>query len=248
MADNTLEHLVLRSSSGVSLNDRFSKVLEAPAPGEVKLEPLVDDLCLDDEVRTVLLRKTGPQQRPTRGAPPGAQRGGGPRPRVLTRGRRRPGGLGAPLGSAALEDRVLGGRRCPCALWGLRLGWAGEVLGARAIRRAGYTPNPLRRRWLTMVTTGTTSVPVQTNTWTSTNPTPVRTNAWQPAPKQGWKAQFRRKVPSKEVLDQQLDDYMSKSKRYLDAQLDAYMAQAGDRHADDEDDDDRKLYDSDCAE
>ncbi|XP_059909283.1 chromatin target of PRMT1 protein-like isoform X3 [Gadus macrocephalus] len=205
MADNTLEHLVLRSSSGVSLNDRFSKVLEAPAPGEVKLEPLVDDLCLDDEVRTVLLRKTGPQQRPTRGAPPGAQRGGGPRPRVLTRGRRRPGGLGAPLGSAALEDRVLGGRRCPCALWGLRLGWAGEVLGARAIRRAGYTPNR-------------------------------------------WKAQFRRKVPSKEVLDQQLDDYMSKSKRYLDAQLDAYMAQAGDRHADDEDDDDRKLYDSDCAE
>ena len=35
----------------------FSKVFEAPAPGEVKLEPLVDDPCLDDEVRTVLLRK-----------------------------------------------------------------------------------------------------------------------------------------------------------------------------------------------
>ena len=48
------------------------------------------------------------------------------------------------------------------------------------------------------------------------------------------------------MLDRQLDDYMSKSKRYLDAQLDAYMAQAGDRDADD--DDDRKLYDSDCAE
>ena len=47
------------------------------------------------------------------------------------------------------------------------------------------------------------------------------------------------------MLDRQLDDYMSKSKRYLDAQLDAYMAQAGDRDADD---DDRKLYDSDCAE
>ncbi|CAL8354651.1 unnamed protein product [Arctogadus glacialis] len=246
MADNTLDHLVLRSSSGVSLNDRFSKVLEAPAPGEVKLEPLVDDLCLDDEVRTVLPMKNGPQQRLTRVAPPGAQRGGGgPRPRVLTR-------LGgAPLSSAAaLEDRLLGGRRCPCALWGLRLlsrrhGWAGgAVLGARPIRRAGYTPNPLRRRWLTMVTTGTTSVPAQTNAWTSANPAPVRTNAWQqPAPKQGWKAQFRRKVPSKEVLDRQLDDYMSKSKRYLDAQLDAYMAQAGDR--DDADDDDRKLYDDD---
>ncbi|XP_030213831.1 uncharacterized protein LOC115545125 isoform X2 [Gadus morhua] len=208
MADNTLEHLVLRSSSGVSLNDRFSKVFEAPAPGEVKLEPLVDDPCLDDEVRTVLLRKNGPQQRPTRVAPPGAQQGGGPQPRLLlTRGPRRPGGLGAPLGSAALEDRLLGGRRCPCALWGLRLlsrrhGWAGKVLGARPIRRAGSTPNR-------------------------------------------WKAQFRRKVPSKEVLDRQLDDYMSKSKRYLDAQLDAYMAQAGDRDADD---DDRKLYDSDCAE
>ncbi|CAL8249790.1 unnamed protein product [Boreogadus saida] len=242
MADSTLDHLVLRSSSGVYLNHRFSKVLEAPAPSVVKLEPLVDDLCLGDDARTVLSRKNGPlQQRLTRVGPPGAQRGGGR------------GGLGARLGSAALEDRVLGGRRCPCALWGLRLlsrrhGWApggGKVLGARSIRRAGYTPNPLRRRWLTMVTTGTTSVPAQTNAWTSTNPSPLRTDAWQPAPKQGWKAQFRRKVPSKEVLDRQLDDYMSKSKRYLDAQLDAYMAQAGDRDADD---DDRKLYDSDCAE
>ncbi|KAJ3615397.1 hypothetical protein NHX12_016705 [Muraenolepis orangiensis] len=34
-------------------------------------------------------------------------------------------------------------------------------------------------------------------------------------------------VPTKEVLDQQLDDYMSMSKRYLDSQLDAYMALAG---------------------
>ena len=94
-----------------------------------------------------LVPQNGPQQRPTRVAPPGAQQGGGPQPRLLlTRGPRRPGGLGAPLGSAALEDRLLGGRRCPCALWGLRLlsrrhGWAGKVLGARPIRRAGSTPN-----------------------------------------------------------------------------------------------------------
>ena len=56
---------------------------------------------------------------------------------------------------------------------------------------------------------------------------------------------FKRRVPSKELLDRQLDDYMSMSKTRLDAELDAYMALAGDLN---HEDDDRKLYESDCAE
>lgn len=32
-------------------------------------------------------------------------------------------------------------------------------------------------------------------------------------------------IPSREQLDEQLDDYMSMSKSHLDAELDAYMAQ-----------------------
>lgn len=32
-------------------------------------------------------------------------------------------------------------------------------------------------------------------------------------------------VPSREQLDEQLDEYMSMSKSHLDAELDAYMAQ-----------------------
>ncbi|KAL0985300.1 hypothetical protein UPYG_G00155200 [Umbra pygmaea] len=36
-----------------------------------------------------------------------------------------------------------------------------------------------------------------------------------------------KKIPTKEELDKQLDDYMSMTKRRLDADLDAYMAMAG---------------------
>ncbi|CAL8248856.1 unnamed protein product [Lota lota] len=152
----------------------------------------------------------------------------GPRPRRLN------------LDSGPLRGRFLGGRFCPCALWGLRLlsrryGWAGKMLRARPLERAGFYPNRFRRRLAGgMGDTGTTS--------TSTNPRPVQTNTWQHAPEQGWKPHFKRKVvPTKEELDQQLDDYMSTSKKYLDAQLDAYMAMTGDLDGEN----DRKWYDVD---
>ena len=61
----------------------------------------------------------------------------------------------------------------------------------------------------------------------------------------GGRSGSKRRVLSKELLDRQLDDYMSMSKTRLDAELDAYMALAGDLN---HEDDDRKLYESDCAE
>ncbi|KAJ3597372.1 hypothetical protein NHX12_000900 [Muraenolepis orangiensis] len=54
---------------------------------------------------------------------------------------------------------------------------------------------------------------------------PRRTSFTPNSLKKGFTRQAQ--VPTKEVLDQQLDDYMSMSKRYLDSQLDAYMALAG---------------------
>ena len=49
------------------------------------------------------------------------------------------------LRSGAPDGWFLGRRRCPCALWGLRLasrryGWAGQVLRARPLKRTGFNP------------------------------------------------------------------------------------------------------------
>lgn len=40
------------------------------------------------------------------------------------------------------------------------------------------------------------------------------------------------KIPTKEELDNQLDNYMSMTKSHLDAELDSYMAMAGSDYMD----------------
>ncbi|CAL8288109.1 unnamed protein product [Merluccius merluccius] len=181
---------VLRSTSVVTLNDRFSQVLEAPAlvTCEVKREPAV--VGNHNVLRKSVKQRLGRIN-------PGVQLG--PRPQRVSLDSR-PSVLR--LRSGALDGWFLGRRRCPCALWGLRLasrryGWAGQVLRARPLKRTGFKP----KSWFTR----------------------------------------QAEVPTKEKLDQQLDDYMSMSKRHLDAQLDAYRAMAGDQDGED----DEKWFDID---
>uniref|UniRef100_W5LGD6 Chromatin target of PRMT1 protein C-terminal domain-containing protein n=1 Tax=Astyanax mexicanus TaxID=7994 RepID=W5LGD6_ASTMX len=54
-----------------------------------------------------------------------------------------------------------------------------------------------------------------------------RFNIYSILPWQGWRKTLAesRPVPTREELDEQLDDYMSMTKSHLDAQLDAYMAE-----------------------